>query len=129
MVIEDTDSARIDDDDTETGRQWCLYLQDCVVREIYNIAGSERNQQTLCQCGLPGRLLLRCGSGLSDETHPLHRALERTFEKLSYQALTPADFRNFLRLGSPLCREVNNVSIGELQEIAKKNENNRRKVI
>ena len=29
--------------------QWCLYLQDSVVREIYNIAGSERNQQSLCQ--------------------------------------------------------------------------------
>lgn len=29
--------------------QWCLYLQDCVVRQVYNIAGSERNQQSLCQ--------------------------------------------------------------------------------
>ncbi|XP_019848853.1 PREDICTED: WD repeat and FYVE domain-containing protein 3-like isoform X2 [Amphimedon queenslandica] len=104
------------------GRQWCLYLQDCVVRQIYNIAGSERNQQSLCQVGLPGRLLLRCGSGLSDEAHPLHEALERTFEKLSYQSLTPADFRNFLRLGDPLCCKINDYTIEELSSIAESKE-------
>ena len=47
----------------------------------------------LVQVNLPQRILQRCGAVLADETHPLHQALERTFERLSYQSLTPSDFR------------------------------------
>ena len=35
--------------------QWCLYLQDRVLREIYLIAGPERNQQCLCQVNCSSR--------------------------------------------------------------------------
>ena len=63
-------------------------------KEVH-VSHSEIFAVDLChvQVGLPGRLLLRGGCGLSSEAHPLHQVLERTFEKLSYQALTPADFR------------------------------------
>ena len=45
------------------------------------------------QIGLPQRMLQRCGSVLSDEAHPIHQAMDKTFERVSYQALTPADLR------------------------------------
>ena len=45
------------------------------------------------QIGLPQLMLQRCSSVLSNESHPLHQTMERIFERLSYQALTPADFR------------------------------------
>ena len=57
------------------------------------LASGGRNQQCMCQVGLPGRLLLRCMEALSNEDHALHHPLQRTFERLSCQALTPADFR------------------------------------
>ena len=47
----------------------------------------------MVQVNLPQRILQRCGSVLANEAHPLHQALERTFERLSYQSLTPSDFR------------------------------------
>ena len=31
--------------------QWCLFLQERVVTEIYSLAMTERNQQALCQVG------------------------------------------------------------------------------
>ena len=46
------------------------------------------------QVYLPQRILQRCGAVLANESHPLHQSLERTFERLSYQALTPSDFRS-----------------------------------
>ena len=57
------------------------------------LASANRNQQCMCQVELPGRLLLRCKEALANENHALHQPLQRTFERLSCQALTPADFR------------------------------------
>ena len=60
---------------------------------ISQLALADRNCQSLCQAGLTGKLLERCGNALADERHPLHAGLQRLFERLSLQALTPADVR------------------------------------
>ena len=69
------------------------------------LASGSRNQQCMCQVGLPGRLLLRCMEALSNEDHALHHPLQRTFERLSCQALTPADFR-YVKSGVCACVRV-----------------------
>jgi hypothetical protein len=99
-------------------RKWCVFLQERVVTEIFSMAMTERNQQALCQVNLPQRILQRCGSVLANEAHPLHQALERTFERLSYQSLTPSNFRSFLRLGDPLSCTINNISLQQLEQEA-----------
>jgi hypothetical protein len=90
-------------------RDWCLYLQERIASEIYHLVTLTQNQQVLCQAGLPGRLIQRCAAALANENHPLHQPLQRTFEKLSYQSMTSADLRNFLRLGGPLFCKYNEV--------------------
>ena len=45
------------------------------------------------QIGLPQRMLQRCSSVFLDESHPLHQAMNRTFVRICYQVLTPADLR------------------------------------
>lgn len=68
---------------------------------------SERNQQIMCEAGLAGHLLNMniCKQSLSEEGTGLHDPLQYILERLAAQALKPAELREFLRLGSPLCCE------------------------
>lgn len=52
--------------------QWCLYLQDCVVRQVYNIAGSERNQQSLCQVCTVIHVYVSFSSSPSSPSNAIH---------------------------------------------------------
>ncbi|KAF5905608.1 WD repeat and FYVE domain-containing protein 3 isoform X6, partial [Clarias magur] len=79
-----------------------LELQLAVANMLQLLVHSERNQQVLCESGLPSRLLQRCSCAMSDEEHPLHPPLQRTFERLASQNLQPMALREFLRLGNPL---------------------------
>ncbi|KAK2154074.1 hypothetical protein NP493_2226g00007 [Ridgeia piscesae] len=78
-----------------------LQLQSCEC--LKSLVRSERNQQVMCDAGLPHELLMHCNAALADESHPLHPPLQYIFERLAAQSLTPKDLRNFLRLGAPLC--------------------------
>ncbi|XP_064458168.1 WD repeat and FYVE domain-containing protein 3-like isoform X2 [Ornithodoros turicata] len=78
-------------------------LQLYLAEVLRSLVRSERNQQVMCEAGLPGELLTKCKAGLEDETHPLHIPLQYMLERLAAQALEPRDLRTFLRLGSPLC--------------------------
>lgn len=64
---------------------WLSHLQ-CLLR-------SEHNQQVMCQAGLPQQLLQRCEAAFVDEDHPLNAPLQRMFERLASQALTPTVLR------------------------------------
>ncbi|KAM9447222.1 WD repeat and FYVE domain-containing protein 3 isoform 4-T5 [Clarias gariepinus] len=79
-----------------------LELQLAVANMLQLLVHTERNQQVLCESGLPSRLLQRCSCAMSDEEHPLHPPLQRTFERLASQNLHPMALREFLRLGNPL---------------------------
>lgn len=86
--------------------QWLqaeLTLQLYLAEVLRSLVRSERNQQVMCEAGLPGELLTRCRVALEDEQHPLHLPLQYMLERLAAQALEPRDLRAFLRLGSPLC--------------------------
>ncbi|XP_033108223.1 WD repeat and FYVE domain-containing protein 3-like isoform X3 [Anneissia japonica] len=79
-----------------------LALQIHTTNVIQELVKSERNQQVMCEAGLPQRLLYICNVALADEDHPLHMNLQHTLERLASQSLEPKDLRDFLRLGSPL---------------------------
>ncbi|XP_071954048.1 WD repeat and FYVE domain-containing protein 3-like isoform X2 [Antedon mediterranea] len=79
-----------------------LALQMHTTTVIQDLVKSERNQQVMCEAGLPQRLLYICNVALADEEHPLHMNLQHTLERLASQSLEPKDLRDFLRLGSPL---------------------------
>nr|XP_037269371.1 WD repeat and FYVE domain-containing protein 3-like isoform X4 [Rhipicephalus microplus] len=86
--------------------QWLqieLTLQLYLAEVLRSLVRSERNQQVMCEAGLPGEMLQRCRPALEDEQHPLHLPLQYMLERLAAQALEPRDLRSFLRLGSPLC--------------------------
>ncbi|KAK7508020.1 hypothetical protein BaRGS_00000985, partial [Batillaria attramentaria] len=84
-----------------------MELQLFTVSMLKSLLRTERNQQILCDSGLPHELLSHASAALTDETHPLHPPLQHMFERLASQSLTPRDLRDFLRLGSPLsCRSV-----------------------
>jgi hypothetical protein len=96
------DDGQLDLEEKRMFEEWVFGLQVEVVNTISQLALGDRNCQSLCQADLTGKLLERCGNALADERHPLHAGLQRLFERLSLQALKPADVRNFLRLGDPL---------------------------
>ncbi|XP_071507653.1 WD repeat and FYVE domain-containing protein 3-like [Diadema antillarum] len=84
-----------------------LALQTHLVDVIQDLVKSERNQQIMCEAGLPQRLLQIGSAALSKEDHTLHMPLQHMLERLASQALEPKDLRDFLRLGSPLnCRPL-----------------------
>ncbi|XP_060740179.1 WD repeat and FYVE domain-containing protein 3 isoform X1 [Tachysurus vachellii] len=87
---------------SDTQSEHALELQLAVANVLQLLVHSERNQQVLCESGLPSRLLQRCSCAMSDEEHPLHPPLQRTFERLASQNLQPMALREFLRLGNPL---------------------------
>lgn len=86
-----------------TQTQLSLTLQLYTAEVIKSLVRSERNQQLMCEAGLPGQLLSVGEIPLEDETHPLHPPLQYMLERLATQTLEAKDLREFLRLGSPLC--------------------------
>ncbi|XP_038062031.1 WD repeat and FYVE domain-containing protein 3-like isoform X2 [Patiria miniata] len=86
----------------ERDRKLALRLQMHIADVIQDLVKSERNQQVMCENGLPQRLLHLASAALADEEHPLHSNLQHMLERLASQALEPKDLRDFLRLGSPL---------------------------
>ncbi|XP_046865023.1 WD repeat and FYVE domain-containing protein 3-like isoform X2 [Xenia sp. Carnegie-2017] len=100
--------------------QDALDLQLYVANKVQSCLRSERNQQVMCQAGLPQQMLLHCQAALEIEEHPLHLPLQRIFERLATQALTPVVLRDFLRLANPLeCAEV------EITQVTKRGEHPR----
>ncbi|KAL3875787.1 hypothetical protein ACJMK2_033704 [Sinanodonta woodiana] len=89
----------------EADKQLSLDLQVYLAELLKNLLRTEHNQQVMCDAGFPHELLNHGNVALTDESHPLHSALQHMFERLASQSLTPRDLRDFLRLGSPLsCR-------------------------
>ncbi|KAG8229679.1 hypothetical protein J437_LFUL010268 [Ladona fulva] len=84
-------------------RQQAMTLQVCAAEVLKSLVRTERNQQVMCEAGLPWELLCVGHVALEDETHPLHSPLQYMLERLAAQTLEPRDLREFLRLGNPLC--------------------------
>ncbi|XP_056017801.1 WD repeat and FYVE domain-containing protein 3-like isoform X2 [Ostrea edulis] len=90
-----------------------LGLQSYIAELLKGILYTERNQQIMCDAGMPHQLLTLGYVALADDTHPLHPPFRAMFERLAAQALTPRDLRDFLRLGSPLnCRSLDEMFDG-----------------
>ena len=73
--------------------QISLELQLFTVQLLKNLLRRERNQQIMCSIGLPHELLCHFSGILEDDAHTLHGPLQRIFERLATQALTPRDLR------------------------------------
>ncbi|KAK3103345.1 hypothetical protein FSP39_018631 [Pinctada imbricata] len=100
----------------DTDHKLTVGLQNYVAQLVKGILYTERNQQIMCEAGMPHELLSHGYVALADETHPLHSPLRAMFERLSAQSLTPRDLRDFLRLGSPLnSRPIDEMFDGPLQ--------------
>ncbi|PIK52860.1 putative WD repeat and FYVE domain-containing protein 3 [Apostichopus japonicus] len=84
-----------------------LSLRMHIFQVIHELLSSERNQQILCEAGLPQKLLEIGSLPLANEEHPLHVTMQHMLEKLASQAFEPKELRDFLRLGSPLnCKSI-----------------------
>ncbi|XP_059488715.1 WD repeat and FYVE domain-containing protein 3 [Neocloeon triangulifer] len=79
-----------------------LTLQVFCSEVLKSLVRSERNQQVMCEAGMPGELLRCCAVALEEETHPLHPSVQYMLERLAAQTLEAKDLRSFLRLGEPL---------------------------
>lgn len=73
--------------------QGCLELQLYWICHLQNLLKCEHNQQVMCEAGLPQQILDRCEAALVTEEHPLHAPLQRMFERLASQSLTPTVLR------------------------------------
>ena len=73
--------------------QGCLELQLYWICHLQNLLKCEHNQQVMCEAGLPQQILDRCEAALITEEHPLHAPLQRMFERLASQSLTPTVLR------------------------------------
>lgn len=73
--------------------QGCLDLQLYWISHLQNSLKCEHNQQVMCEAGLPQQILDRCEAALVTEDHPLHAPLQRMFERLASQSLTPTVLR------------------------------------
>ena len=73
--------------------QQIVSMQYALCELIKSLMRGERNQQVMCEAGLPHELLTRCQVALADELHPLHTPLQFIFERLAAQSLTPRDLR------------------------------------
>lgn len=69
-------------------------LQAHTCEVLKSLVRSERNQQVMCEAGLPHELLAHANLTLADETHPLHPPVQYMFERLAAQCLTPKDLRS-----------------------------------
>lgn len=70
-----------------------LTLQLFAAEILKSLVRSERNQQVMCEAGLPGQLLQYGSVALEDETHALHQPLQYMLERLAAQGLEPKDLR------------------------------------
>lgn len=70
-----------------------LTLQVYLAEVLRSLVRSERNQQVMCESGLPGELLVHCHIALENENHTLHPPLQYILERLSAQSLEPKDLR------------------------------------
>lgn len=68
-------------------------IQYAMCELIKSLMRGERNQQVMCEAGMPHELLTRCHVALADELHPLHTTLQFIFERLAAQSLMPRDLR------------------------------------
>jgi hypothetical protein len=68
-----------------------LELQVQTAEVMKSLMKKERNQQVMCEAGLPHELLSHCEVSLYNEAHPLHPPLQYVFERLAAQSLTPKD--------------------------------------
>ena len=68
-------------------------LQLYVCGLLKSLVRTERNQQMMCEAGLPHELLSHAAVCLESETHGLHRLMQYIFERLAAQSLTPKDLR------------------------------------
>ena len=73
--------------------QLTIDLQYYLCEVLKSLMRSERNQQVMCEAGLPHELLTRCNLTLAHEIHVLHPPIQYMFERLSAQYLTPKDLR------------------------------------
>ena len=73
--------------------QGCLDLQLYWISHLQNLLKCEHNQQVMCEAGLPQQILDRCDAALVTEEHLLHAPLQRMFERLASQSLTPTVLR------------------------------------
>lgn len=73
--------------------QVALTLQMYLAEVLRSLVRSERNQQVMCESGLPGELLVHCHIALENENHTLHPPLQYILERLSAQSLEPKDLR------------------------------------
>ncbi|XP_065351177.1 WD repeat and FYVE domain-containing protein 3 [Cloeon dipterum] len=93
-----------------------LTLQVFCSEVLKSLVRSERNQQVMCEAGMPGELLKCCAVALDEETHPLHPSVQYMLERLAAQTLEAKDLRSFLRLGEPL----NTLTIEDFEEVNSK---------
>lgn len=70
-----------------------LTLQCYTSEMLKSLVRSERNQQVMCEAGMPTELLSSCSLSLEDENHPLHPPIQYMFERLAAQTLQPKDLR------------------------------------
>lgn len=70
---------------------------------LKSLLRTERNQQLMCESGLPGDLLRCCRIALEDETHPLHSPLQYILERLAAQTIEPKDLRYDFQIIAFLC--------------------------
>ena len=61
---------------------------------LKSLMRSERNQQVMCDAGLPCELISTCRLALEDENHLLHPAIQYMLERLAAQTLEPRDLRS-----------------------------------
>lgn len=73
--------------------QKSLGVQSYIAELLKGILYTERNQQIMCDAGMPHQLLTLGYVALADDTHPLHPPFRAMFERLAAQALTPRDLR------------------------------------
>ncbi|VDP49379.1 unnamed protein product, partial [Soboliphyme baturini] len=80
-----------------------LGMQIYLLEVLKSALRSERNQQVMCQEGLPA-LLVKIGAPIFlQEDHPLLPPFFYIFERLAAQCMEPNEIWNFLRLADPLC--------------------------
>ncbi|KAM4730214.1 WD repeat- and FYVE domain-containing protein 4 isoform 2-T2 [Anableps anableps] len=90
--------------------QLSMEIQCSLAHHILSMVKSERNRQILCEGGLVSTLLTHGRNILLYPNHHLHLPMTRIFEKLSSQAISHSEFRQFLCLGDPLMCLVDQTS-------------------
>ncbi|KFD70218.1 hypothetical protein M514_17568 [Trichuris suis] len=99
----------------DSGKLETLNLQVFLVEILRSTLRSERNQQVMCDAGLPRLLFDNFSSVFLLEEHPLLPPLYYMLERLAAQGMAPNEFRQYMRLDAPWCcadMDVDEPSIG-----------------